>query len=271
MAKTAGWAGFRTGALRLALCLLPVLGPALPAQAAEPLRVAAASDLRSVWLALSTEFKRHTEIEVSPSFAASGKLSQQIEQGAPFDVFLSADQDFVERLQAQGLTQGTPVQYTRGQLGLWVREDSRIEHLHQLGERLQGKLVMANPRHAPYGMRAEEVLRGSGQWEQCQSHLVLGENVAQAAQLVISGEAEAALLATSYKDEVAGGRWLTIDPGLHRPLWQVGVMLHTERRDAAQQWLDFLLSEPAQVIFRQRGFLPLDSAPSRPDQVAGQP
>lgn len=245
--------------LGLLACLL-ACSPA--AMATETLRVAAASDLRTVWLALQAEFGQQSKVKLSASFAASGKLSQQIEQGAPFDVFMSADQAFVERLQAGGHTQGAAVRYTRGQLGLWLRDDSPVQSLEQLSERLSGKLVLANPRHAPYGMRAREVLQASGQWQALEPRLVMGENVAQAAQLALSGQAEAGLIAWSLRKEIPFGRWQPIDPGLHQPLWQVGVALNTQQQQAAQQWLAFLLSAPAQAIFQRHGFLPLEPEPA---------
>lgn len=239
--------------------LVVCLAPSSSWAAGKSLRVAAASDLRTVWLALVGEFAKQSDIQVSPSFAASGKLTQQIEQGAPFDVFLSADESFVERLQEKGLAADQPVRYTRGQLGLWLRDNSPVQQLDQLSKQLSGKLVLANPRHAPYGMRAEEVLRSTGQWEALANHLVMGENVAQAAQLVVGGQAEAALIAWSLHDEIPGGRWIPVSPALHQPLWQVGVALKGEQLEAAQRWLAFLHSPEAQAVFQSRGFLPLDT------------
>ena len=242
----------------MAACLLLGLQSAL---AAEPLRVAAASDLRSVWLALAGAFEQGSGIALSPSFAASGKLSQQIEHGAPFDVFLSADQAIAQRLVDRGLTRGAAQRYTRGRLGLWLRQGSPVQGLEQLASRLQGRLVIANPRHAPYGARAEQALRASAQWSAVESHLVIGENVAQAAQLALSGQAEAALIAWSLRGELSQGRWLLIDEQLHEPLWQVAVVLKTARSAESDQLLLFLQSERAQAIFVAQGFMSLSSAP----------
>ena len=240
----------------LAACLLLCLQSAL---AAEPLRVAAASDMRSVWLALATAFEQDSGIALSPSFAASGKLSQQIEHGAPFDVFLSADQAIAERLVERGLTRGPAQRYTRGRLGLWLREGSPVQGLEQLATHLRGKLVIANPRHAPYGQRAEQVLQVGAQWQALQGQLVMGENVAQAAQLALSGQAEAALIAWSLRTELSQGRWVLIDEQLHEPLWQVALVLKTARSSEPEQFLQFLQSDRAQAIFVAQGFMSLSS------------
>lgn len=249
-----------------ALCCLCAFAAARAEElASTTLRIAAASDLRSVLHPISEDFRaEHAALRIEFSFGASGKLSSQIEHGAPYDLFLSADHSYAERLRAAGLTVGEPGRYARGRLLLWLRSSATpVRSLAELPSVLQGKLALANPLHAPYGLRAQQALQAVGVWDALQDRLVYGENVAQAAQLVISGAAEGGLIAHALAAELpAGGQRLEIDPSLHEPLWQTGVVLKASaQQDTARALLDHLLGAEGQVRFRAAGFLPPDAAP----------
>lgn len=215
---------------------------------AEPLalRIAAASDLRFALQAVVADFdQRERRVEIS--FGSSGKLAAQIEQGAPFDVFFSADVALAQRLFDRGWSSDMPVAYAIGHLVLWRLAGSALQ-LQDLAAAGVRHVAIANPQHAPYGMRAVEALHAAGVWDQVESKLVYGENVAQAAQLVSSGAADAGLIAGSV---LAGlpiaerGSATPIAASLHAPLRQAYVLRKGSADDADLQRLLRHLAAPA--------------------------
>src|SRR5689334_4293710 len=181
----------------------------------QQVRVAAAADLKFALDDLAKEYQRQSGVSVAPTYGSSGNLFMQIQNGAPFDVFLSADVEFPKKLEAAGLTeQGTLQQFATGRIVLWMRPDSSID-LTRLGwkallEPSVKKISIASPEHAPYGRAAVAALRAAGIYDQVREKIVYGENISQAAQFVQSGNADAGIIALSLALSPAmktGKRW----------------------------------------------------------------
>lgn len=233
-------------------------------QAAAPV-VAAAADLNAALPEIAALFARETGDSVRLTFGSSGAFTQQIESGAPFEVFLSADERYIERLTARGLTIGEGARYAAGRIVLFLPSGSRIapdSQLVGLAEAVKNGLVtkfaIANPEHAPYGRAAQQALERAGIWRALQSSLVLGENAAQATQFATSGSAEGGIIPMSLAQSasVAQGSTVTlIDQSLHEPLRQRAALLKGAG-ETARAFYDFLQTPAAQAIFRQYGFLP---------------
>ncbi|MBI3892073.1 MAG: molybdate ABC transporter substrate-binding protein [Candidatus Wallbacteria bacterium] len=249
----------RKGFLGLALVLVALL-PGGVAGAEELVRVAAAADLRPVLPALEAEFAKvrpGTRVEVI--LGSSGKLATQIENGAPFDVFFSADRALPARLAGKGLCDGPVQLYARGRLALWNgREDVSRLTLADLKEKRFRRIAIANPEHAPYGQRAREALQRAGVWSVVQDRIVLGENVSQTAELVESGAADVGILALSLAltPELARkGAHATIPENLHQPLEQgYCVLKGPGGRGAARAFVHFVGEPAARAILRRHGF-----------------
>jgi molybdate transport system substrate-binding protein len=234
--------------------------------AAQEIRVAAAADLSAALPEIAAQYKKQTGQDVKLTFGSSGNLSNQIQNGAPFDVFLSADEDYPKRLVAAGLAdKDTLYRYAVGRLVLWVPAGTSLD-LPKLG--IQAlldpsikKIAIANPQHAPYGRAAEATLKHFGIYEQVSATLVLGENVSQAAQFVESGNAQAGLIALSHALAPAmkgKGQYWTVPIEAYPTLNQAAVALSRSRqRAAAKNFLQFLRSFEATSLLRSYGFSPL--------------
>ncbi len=228
--------------------------------------VAAASDLTYALPAITDQFEKiHPELQVVATFGSSGSLFAQITQGAPFDLFLSADASYPERLMEQGVAvESSTFSYGEGHLVIWVPEDSSLDFesdgLQLLSSPLIRKIAIANPKHAPYGRAAESALRRSKIYEQVESKLVLGENVAQALQFVSSGSADVGIIALSLalaQEKQGKGRYWQVDEALHEPLIQKGVLLkQSSNKHGTESIRDFLLSPQGQDILLQFGIAP---------------
>ncbi|WP_306168554.1 molybdate ABC transporter substrate-binding protein [Halomonas sp. MMSF_3323] len=251
------------------------LGLAPMSAVADRVHVAAASSLQFAMPSLIERFKtsdsdasKDGDIDLSVTFGASGNLQRQIEQGAPFALFLSADERRARDLEQAGLTQGEGVDYAQGRL-VWLQRDDRPlppqdAPLEAVREAVVGleqggpvrRIALANPRHAPYGMAAREVLERQGLWQASEPLQLLGENVAQAAQFALSAEASGGLVAYSLVKaprlaERAG--WRLIPADWHRPLVQRMVLLEGAGA-GAEAFFDFLQTPEAQEILRDYGF-----------------
>jgi molybdate transport system substrate-binding protein len=233
--------------------------------AAGDLKIAAAADLAVPLQAILKEFQKSQNANAQATYGASGTLAAQIEQGAPFDVFMSADMGYPKRLIEKKLADPkTLTTYTRGRLILYVlpsiREDVTHAGLKALTDPMIKRIAIANPDHAPYGRAAVAALKHDGVYDQVQSRLVMAENVAQAAQFVKSGNAEAALLALSAmfdRDMRRHGRVVEVDMNAYPPLDQGAVVLkHGENNPAAKAFLDYLNTQMAQGLFVRYGFMP---------------
>lgn len=238
------------------LCCLFLL--AYPAHA---LTVAAASSLRLVMPELETAFTaHHPEAPLRVIFGASGKLATQILNGAPYDIFLSADDVYPQRLVDEDAAVSPPVLYASGRLVLW-HKDPAVGPLQP--EVLAGaeirRIAIAQPRHAPYGRRAAEALKALGLWQRVEPRLVYGENIGQTTAMVESGAADAGLIAWSltFSPELADRPFTLIDRALHRPLGMAMVITHEGQDEpGAQAFHDFMLSDEARAILTQYGFEP---------------
>lgn len=229
------------------------------------MRIAAASDLRPAMETLLGVLKtKHPDWQIEAIYGSSGQFYAQIRQGAPFDIFFSADVSYPQKLIDEGLAATeTEFRYARGQIVLWARKDSPLPvetaGFEVLRDPLVKKIAIAHPEHAPYGRAAVAALRHFGLYEAVEPRLVRAENIAQAAQFVQSGAADVGILALSLacapplKD--AGRQWM-IPLESYPPLIQGGVILRTARDPAAAQSLRaFVLSEEGQAILRQFGFV----------------
>lgn len=224
------------------------------------LSIAAASDLQFALKQVVRDFEaQEPGARVHLVFGSSGKLSTQIRQGAPFDLFFSADLSYAQALVDQGLTVGGVHPYATGRLVLWsARENVSTLTLADLGAKRYACIAIANPRHAPYGQRAAEALRASGVWEAIQDRLVYGENVSQTAQFVRSGNAQVGIVALSLVLDPALediGSHALIPQTLHQPLEQGHVLLRrAASKPVAQRFLRHLEGPAARAILAAYGF-----------------
>lgn len=230
---------------------------------AEPVRIAAASDLKFAVEELAANYKRQTGQQLSLTFGSSGLLATQIRHGAPFQLFMSADESYVADLYAAGAVQDEGVLYAVGRIVLIAPKNSRLP----LDADLQGlktmltkkklnKFAIANPEHAPYGKRAEEAMRKVGVWDAIQSYLILGENVSQAAQFATSGSADGGIVALSLiKTPQLESRvnYILLPETLHQPLKQ-RMVLTKHASVVAQDFYRYLQQPAARAIFQKYGF-----------------
>ncbi len=235
-----------------------------PLGAQTPLRVAAAADLEPVLPPILVQFEKNTGIHAEATYQSSATLTAQIENGAPFDVFLSADLSFPKRLIDAGLADSTtPITYARGTLVLWERKDSKLSppSLDLLRSSALQRLAIANPERAPYGRAAVAALQSLKLYDALMPRLVTAENIAQAAQFADSGNADAGLisLTSALTPRLsADGTYFVIPRDLYPPIEQGAVIVsNTKQRDAAHKLLDFLLSPAIQAELARSGLTPV--------------
>jgi molybdate transport system substrate-binding protein len=219
---------------------------------AADLLVAAASDLAPLTENLSKAFERTSHTPVKFTLASSGSLAKQIENGAPFDVFLSADERLVKELAASGHLESNTTVYAFGRLALWSK-DGRVRSLADLKTSGVKHLAIANPEHAPYGAAAKTLLERQGLWPELQSKIVYGENVRQALQYAESSNADAVI--TSWTLLI--GRGILLPAEMHDPIRQAGGVVKTSTQiPAARQFLQFLTSADGRKILEAGGLFP---------------
>ncbi len=221
------------------------------------LTVSAASDLTLAFQEIGREFEEETGIRVRFNFGSSGQLAQQIEQGAPVDLFASANVTYIEELEERGLIlPDTKQVYARGRIILWTRADSplQIEGIEELARPQVERIAIANPDHAPYGVAARQALQTAGLWEAIQPKLVLGENVRQTLQYAETGNVDVAIVALSLGVE-GEGRWVLIPEALHRPIDQaMAVVRGTPHEEEARRFAAFVSGPQGRPILRRYGF-----------------
>ncbi len=230
--------------------------------AAEELSIAAASDLNFALRDLAAAYQEKTGNTLKVSYGSSGNFFTQIKNGAPFDIFFSADIDFPRQLEAAYLTEpDTLYTYARGKIVLWVPNESKLDLSRGLQILLDPgvkKIAIANPKHAPYGRAAEAALRQSGIYDKIGSKLVLGENISQTSQFVETGNADIGILALSIASAPtmkSHGRYAEIASDLYPPLRQAAVILkRSSHKKTATEFLAFVRSATAQEILRRYGF-----------------
>jgi molybdate transport system substrate-binding protein len=221
------------------------------------LLVAAASDLSHLAEPLAQAFP---QINLKFTFGSSGMLAQQIEAGAPFDVFLSANEKFIEQLVTTGKIDREDVQvYATGRLALWSKS-SAIKSLEDLNRFSALRLSIANPLHAPYGMAAQQLLEKTGLWERLKPGLVLGENVRQALQFAESGNVDAVITAWSLVHDRGG---ILLPGNLHQPIRQVGAEVkRSKQRKLARRFVEFLSGPDGRKLLSEHGFIVSSYAPT---------
>jgi len=249
---------------------LTVLAVALAARAQTPLRIAAAADLEPVLPPILRQFQQSTGIHAEATYQASAGLTTQILNGAPFDVFLSADLAYPKRLIVAGIADSggignnaEPIIYADGTLVLWARKDSTLPppSLELLRNRGLRRLAIANPDRAPYGRAAVAAITNLELYDSLRAKLVTAENIAQAAQFVDSGNADAGLISLTSaltRRLSTSGRYFQIPRNLYPPIQQGAVIMNRSRQRAeAAKFLDYLLSGPVQVQMAHMGLTPV--------------
>lgn len=225
------------------------------------LQIAAAADLQSAMPEVIRAYQAlRPGQEISSAFGASGKFTTQIQQGAPFDLFFSADSDFPKKLSHVGLVEGEAFPYATGHLALWVLNESKLDLQQGLNVLLSDtvkRIAIANPATAPYGRAAEEALKKQTFYNRIESKIVKGENIAQAAQFAESGAAEIGIIAVSLAHSptlAKEGRYREVDPSLYTVLVQSGVVLKSgTHKIEAKEFRDFILSADGQKILASFG------------------
>lgn len=246
----------------MALFLLFLAGSCMPGQgqgpgSAEPLLVAAAASLEPAFSEIGVAYEAESGQPVDFVFGSSGNLTTQIENGAPFDVFASADEGFVDRLAvAERILPDTRAVYAQGRLVLVVNLESGIAvtSIDDLAEDRVPRVAIANPELAPYGRAAQQALQRRGLWDTVEPKIVQGANVRQALQYVQTGDAPVGLVALSIAD-VPEVSYEMVDAELHDPLNQaLAVVAGTDQERAARDFAAFVLGPDGQSILAQHGF-----------------
>jgi molybdate transport system substrate-binding protein len=251
-----------------ALCVVALAGCLLPATACRTetrglegargqVTVAAAANLTEVFQRLGPLFEAQTGIHPVFSFASTAQLTQQVENGAPFDVVAAADSEHIEELDRKGLLEKTSrAVYAIGVLALWVPPGSRtaVAHLKDLTRPEVRIVAVANPELAPYGEATIETLHKLGIWRQVQPKIVYTENINQARQYGTSGNADAVFTADSLLLH-AGGTVIPVDGTMHTPITQeLAIVASTAHRDAARRFTAFLLAGAGRDVLRESGY-----------------
>ncbi len=237
---------------------------------AEKITIAAAADMKFAMEDIAKAFRAaHPADEVQVVFGSSGKAHTQIQQGAPYDLFFSADEAFPRELIERGVSASPqPIPYARGRIVLWgTSHDASAMTLASLDDPAIIHVATADPSHAPYGQRAVEALKASGLWNKVESKMVYGENITQAAQFVQSGNAELGIIALSVAlaPELAGkSSFFLIPDSLHNPLEQAFIITkRAEKNVLAHQFAAYMQSSEARAVMVRYGFV-------LPGEIVGQ-
>ena len=252
--------------LNIVGCLAIWIGAASASADQAAPAVAAAADLKFALPEIARAFEREGGRKLRLSFGSSGMLAQQISQGAPFELFFSADEHYVTMLQKSGRGEDGGRPYALGRIALFLPNGSPLRADRDLRDlaaavrdgRLK-RLAIANPEHAPYGRAAREALQHLGIWEALGDKLVLGENAAQAAQFAASGSAQAGIIPLSLTrapDLQARGAFVTLPESWHAPLRQRMVLVKGAG-DTARQFYAFMQTPAALAILERHGFTPI--------------
>ncbi len=249
--------GMSSAILKLLVIILLTSSPA----SAEKLTIAAAADLKFAMDELVANFKKSQPgNDVQIAYGSSGKFHTQIQQGAPYDLFFSADIAFPRELFKKGFASADATAYAVGRIVLCGADmDASTMTLAGLDDPKVTKIAIANPKHAPYGKRAEEALRSMGLWEKLQPKLVFGENIAQTAQYVQSGNAQVGIIALSMviAPGLSGkGGYYLIPENLHNPLEQGYVITRRGgNKPLAKKFADYMGTKQARGVMTKYGFV----------------
>ncbi|MSO83495.1 MAG: molybdate ABC transporter substrate-binding protein [Acidobacteria bacterium] len=253
-----GRPGRRLRAGLLAACVCGATSGA----AAQGITVAAAADLQNVMPRLTARFQEATGRTIGVTFGSSGNFFSQIQNGAPFDLFFSADIEYARRLEAAGFAEpGSLFEYATGRIVVWSRKDGSIDVTRGLQALLDAgvrRIAIANPAHAPYGRAAVAALRHEQLYDRVQAKLILGENVSQAAQFAQSGNADAGIIALSLALDPAltrSGTYYEIPVGFYPSISQAAVVIKASRRKAlAREFLAFIQKPDSVRLMQTFGF-----------------
>ncbi len=253
---------------RLSLIAMMVIGCISQLCVSQEISVAAAADLQFAMQDIAGRFQKETGKTVKPIYGSSGNFFQQIQSGAPFEVFFSANLDYPKRLEAAGLTEpGSYYEYARGRIVIWVPSGSKLD----LGSGMKAlldpsvrKIAIANPQHAPYGQAAVAAMQREKIYDKLKDKLVLGENISQTASFVVSGAADVGIVALSLalspnmKDK---GRYAEVPSEEYPPIEQACVILRSSKnKDVARQFLSFIKTGAISDVLKNYGFdVPSDS------------
>lgn len=235
----------------------------LPCAALAQVNVAAASDLKFALPEVATAFERRGGEKLQISFGSSGNFRRQIAEGAPFELFFSADEAYADALIAEGRAQAPGLLYGIGRIVLFLPKGSPLKADAALKDLAAAatdgrlaKLAIANPEHAPYGVAAQQALRAGYLWDRVASKMVYAENVRQALQWAQDGQADAAIVALSLAVVTEGGRTLPIDPALHAPLDQALAVCGKGKAAAdGARFVEFMSSPEGREVMKRYGFI----------------
>ncbi len=230
--------------------------------AAQDLMVAAAADLQFAMQDISARFQKQTGKTVKLSYGSSGNFFAQLQNDAPFDMFFSANLDYPKKLEAAGLTEpGTFYEYAVGRIVIWVPNDSKLNINSGLSSLLDPtihKIAIANPQHAPYGQAAVAAMKKENVYDRISDKLVLGENISQTAQFIVSGAADTGIVALSLALAPAmkeKGRYAEIPSADYPPMEQGCVVLKSsQNKTIAKEFLNFLKTPEIAELMRGYGF-----------------
>ncbi|HXO32757.1 MAG TPA: molybdate ABC transporter substrate-binding protein [Candidatus Acidoferrales bacterium] len=253
---------------RLSLIAMLVVGCISQRCVSQEISVAAAADLQFAMQDIAGRFQKEAGKMVKPIYGSSGNFFQQIQSGAPFDVFFSANLDYPKKLEAGGLTEpGSYYAYARGKIVIWVPRGSKLD----LGSGMKAlldpsvkKIAIANPQHAPYGQAAVAAMQQEKIYDKLKDKFVLGENISQTASFVVSGAADVGIVALSLalspnmKDK---GRYAEVPSEEYPPIEQACVILRSSKnKDLARQFLSFIKTGAISDVLKNYGFeVPSDS------------
>ena len=249
-------------ALKCALACLAILLYSARTQGQE-IAVAAAADLKFAMGELAGQFEKQTGTKVNVTYGSSGNFFTQMQNGAPFDLFFSADVDYAKRLEATGQAEPrTLYNYAAGRIVIWmpasVKADVNAQGMNALLDPAIQKIAIANPAHAPYGRAAVAALRKAGIYEKVEAKLVYGENISQAAQFVQSGNAQAGIIALSLaiSPPMKDGRSWQVPAEMHPAIEQAAVVLKSAKnKDTARAFLEFVKSKEGRATLEKFGFV----------------
>jgi molybdate transport system substrate-binding protein len=243
---------------------------------AQEIRVAAAADLKSAMQEVAARFEKQSGTKVDVTYGSSGNFFSQLQNGAPFDLFFSADVDYPRNLEAAGFAEpGTLFEYAVGRIAIWTPADAKVD-VTRLGWKTLldpsvQKISIANPEHAPYGRAALAALQKAGIYEQVKSKLVYGENISQAAQFVQSGNAQAGIVAMSLAVSAGmnGGKRWEIPADMHPSIEQTAILLKTSKnKDSARAFLEFVKGQAGRATLAKYGFTTPGANAARPSPAS---
>lgn len=255
-----------TGMMRTRWSVLAFIFAAISFACAQEITVAAAADLNLALKQIAQRYQAKSGVRVKLTFGSSGNFFTAIENGAPYDVYFSADIDYPRQLEAGGFAEpGTLYEYAVGRLVLWAPSNSPLdlsEGMKVLTSAKVRKIAIANPKHAPYGRAAEAAMRTAGVYAVAQPKLVMGENISQTAQFVQTGNADVGLIALSLVGHASktgqasiDGKYWMVPANLYPAIRQAAVVIKSSHeKEAAKKFLEFVKSEQAREILMEYGF-----------------